>query len=93
MLRLKQCVLPHPGVIPGARGHKKQIIPAGTQVWCIVYHNKYYWAVYQTEEQAQMCLSNLLAIVEGRARRFTPLDTLVAWNFSTTFPKRVVRIK
>jgi hypothetical protein len=89
---LKPYALPHDGVIPGARGHKKQVIPAGTKVYCIVYGTKIYWAAYLDEQQALRCMNNLQASVNGQARRNIELNTMVAWNFKDAIPRRVVRL-
>jgi hypothetical protein len=86
LFQLKHYALPHDGIIPGARGHKKQIIPAGTKVWCIVYGTLMYRAVYQDEQHALKVMQELQNTAEGKARR-----TMLEWNFSSRFPKRVVR--
>ena len=92
--RIKHCTLPRTGTIPGARGHKKQIVPAGTQVFCITYnYTRYYWAAYLTEHQALTCMAGLEATVSGTARRSIDIDTLVAWNFKSAIPTRIVREK
>lgn len=92
MFQIKQYMLPHEGVIPGGPGHKKQVIPAGTKVYCIVYGTKMFWAVYLREEQAQKCLKGLLESLDPKARRHIPLNSLIAWNFKSAFPKRVSRL-
>ena len=89
--QLKHYMLPHDGVIPGARGHKKQIIPRGTKVYCIVYGTKIYWCAYTDERHAMQVLDNLQASVDGKARRNIELQTMVEWNFSTKIPKRIAR--
>jgi hypothetical protein len=91
MFQLKHLMLPHQGVMPGARGHKKVVVPAGTKVYCIVHGTLMYWAVYLDEAQARHALEGLEATASGRARRNIQLDTLLQWNFTSQFPKRVVR--
>jgi hypothetical protein len=92
MFSVTQTKLPHDGVIPGARGHKKQIISTGTAVWVIKHGRLFYWAVYLTEYQAQKCAHGLAAYVNGLTRRKIELHTLLAFNFKYDFPKRVVRL-
>ena len=91
MFQLKHYALPHDGIIPGARHHKKQVIPAGTKVWCIAYGTLMYWAVYQDEAHALKVMKVLQATVDGNARRTMPMKTMLEWNFSSKFPRRVVR--
>lgn len=93
MFQIKRYTLPHDGIIPGARGHKKVIVPAGTKVHCIVYGTMIYWAAYLNEEQALTCLRGLEETISGKARRTIKLDTLVAWNFKDRVPTRIVRPK
>ena len=90
---IKECCLPHPGVIPGARWHKKIVIPEGETVYCIVYGMRFFWAVYLDKEQAEKAMQGLEDTVSGKARRKIDLPNLVAWNFKSEFPKRVVRPK
>lgn len=90
-LQLKHFMLPHDGVIPGARGYKKQIIPKGTKVYCIVYGTKIYWCAYTNEVHAMTVMGNLQASVNGNARRNIDLQTLIAWNFQSAIPKRIAR--
>lgn len=90
---LKQYTLPHPGIIWGARGHKKQIIPAGTEVWCIVYGPKIYGYAYLHKVDAEHCKEGLVNSTNGVGRRQMPLETLIAWNFKSTIPNRVSRPK
>lgn len=86
--QLKHLLLPHQGVMPGAAGHKRVLVPPGTKVWCITHGTLIYWASYLDEAQARCALENLTA---SAARRNHPLQTLLEWNFSGRFPKRVVR--
>lgn len=83
--------LPHEGFIPGGGHLKKQTVPEGTEVWCIMYGREFYWAAYLTHKQAQKCMKNLQDTVDGRAKRSIDLCTLLSFNFSSSFPKRVVR--
>jgi hypothetical protein len=87
---IKPFVLPHNGIIPGARGHKKQVIPAGTPVWCITYDEYMYWACYLNEEQALTVRSNLEDWIE---REDKSVSTVLVWNFKKSFPTRVARRK
>lgn len=90
MLQLKHYLLPHDGVIPGARGWKKQVIPAGTKVWCIVYGTRIYHYCYLNETQAETVRGNL----EGwMAKTNISRETVLAFNFSPSIPRRVVREK
>ena len=91
MLQLKRYLLPHDGIIPGARGHKKQIIPKGTKVWCIVYGTLVYWCCYTDEAHATVVMNNLQASIDGKARRNIDLRNMLAWNFKDSIPKRVAR--
>lgn len=84
--QIKHYLLPHDGVMPGARGHKKVTIPRGTRVYCIVYGTKIYWCTFLHMQDAMVCLQGLEKTLE-----FTPIDTLVAWNFKFSIPKRVFR--
>lgn len=83
--------LPHDGIIPGARGHKKEIVPKGTSVWVIMYERVYFWACYQTEASAQRCAKALDESVTGKAHRTIDLSSMLAWNFKREFPTRVHR--
>lgn len=89
--QIKQYRLPHEGVIPGAAGHKKIVIPRGTIVFCIMYERKFYDYAYLDEHVAEECRKRLEATVDGTARRHFDLETMVAWNFKTRFPMRVAR--
>lgn len=92
IFRVKPITLPHDGIIPGARGHKKITIPAGTKVFCIVYHNtQVYWAAYLEEAAALQVAKNLEACTKPEARRTIDLPALLAWNFKSTIPTRIVR--
>jgi len=90
---IKRYTLSHHGVIPGARGHKKEIVPVGTEVFCITYGRQVFWCAYQNLEMAEACMDGLEASLDGRAKRQIPLDTMIAWNFKPTIPSRVARIK
>lgn len=89
--QLKHYILPHDGIIPGARGHKKILVPTGTKVYCIVYGTKIYWCAYLHEAQAIKCMAGLEATIQSSARRHIELGTLIAWNFKYTIPRRVAR--
>jgi len=91
MFQIKEYRLPHEGTTPGAPGHKKQVFPAGTKVWCIVYGTLMFHSVYLNEETAAKVAKALQATAEGTARRSIPLKTLVEWNFSSRFPRKVAR--
>ncbi len=91
MLQLKHYMLPHQGVIPGARGHKKQTVPAGTKVWCIVYGTLVFWCAYLDEQQAAKVLLALQASIDGKAKRNINLETMLAWNFRRSIRKRIGR--
>jgi hypothetical protein len=91
MFQIKLYRLPHEGVIPGARGHKKRVIPAGTKVYCIAYGTLIYWCAYLKEDQALRVLQGLTATVTKGARRYIPIETLVEWNFSWNMPRRICR--
>jgi hypothetical protein len=92
-MQVKHVVLPHDGIIPGARGHKKITIPRGTKVYCIVYGTLIFWAAYLDEPSALKVAENLEATIRPEARRHIPLQTLLAWNFKSTIPKRISRPK
>jgi len=91
--QLKHYLLPHDGLIPGARGHKKRVIPAGTKVYCIVYGTQIFWAAYLDESQALATMAGLQASVNGTARRNIDLNTMLAWNFKHSIPRRIARPK
>ena len=91
VFHLKHYMLPHNGVMPGARGLKKVIVPAGTKVWCIVYGTKVYWCAYLHLSDAEKCLQGLKETVWGQGKRTIDLDTLLAWNFKDAMPKRIYR--
>lgn len=93
MFTIKHISLPHDGIIPGARGHKKITILKGTKVYCICYGYRYFWAVYLDEQTAKEVATSLEATTKPEARRHIALDTMVAWNFKTEIPKRVSRPK
>lgn len=96
---IERLLLPHVGIIPGARGHKKVEVAKGTHVYCITYGSRLYWSAYLSESQAIECLTELEEVVNGtglrrgrrRKVRQIPLDTLVAWNFTWKFPVRICR--
>lgn len=91
MFTLIRKSLPHDGIMPGARGLKKVVVPKGTSVFCIMYKDKNYWCAYLKSESAIKCMEGLLATTEGTARRQIDIDTLVAWNFKYEVPKRIFR--
>lgn len=93
MFQVKHYMLPHEGVIPGARGHRKVTIPIGTKVYCIVHGTLIYWCAYLSEADAMQCKVGLEACVLGKAKQTIPLATLVAWNFKDAIPRRVCRPK
>lgn len=92
-MEVRQRPLPRDGVIPGARGHKKIIVPKGTAVWVIEHRFLLFRCVYLNKEQADTCLKGLQDTVEGRTRRPMTLQTLLDWNFKQEFPTRVARPK
>jgi hypothetical protein len=83
--QIKTLTLPHEGIIPGAPGHKKIVVPSGTTIYCIKYRTKFYWCGYLDEQQAAKCL-------RGLESNDIPLDVLVAWNFKAAIPKRIARV-
>lgn len=93
MFQIKRYTLPHDGVIPGARGHKKIIVLAGTKVYCIVYGTLIFWCAYLNEQSAIDVMKGLTDTVQGRARRTIALPVLLAWNFKDRIPKRIHREK
>ena len=93
IFQIKQYLLPHDGVIPGAAGHKKIVVPRGTKVYCIVYGTKVFWCAFLKETSALHVAKGLEDCVEGRAKRTIELNTLLAWNFKDAIPKRVHREK
>lgn len=93
MFDVKSRRLPHAGVIPGARGHKKIVIPKGTTVWCVEYGGMFFWAAYLDEQSAITVAESLQATIQPSARRHIPLGTLLAWNFKLTIPVRISRPK
>lgn len=90
LLQLKHYRLPHPGLMPGSRGLKKVLIPAGTKVYCIAYGTKLYWCSYLHRSDAERSIQGLEATLT-RGHRPLTLETLIAWNFKGSFPKRVFR--
>jgi hypothetical protein len=91
MFQIKHYNLPHEGIIPGARGHKKQVISAGTKVYCIVHGTLIFWCAYLKEDSALKVMKGLTDTVEGRNRRTIKLDVLLAWNFKDAIPRRIHR--
>lgn len=89
--QVKRYTLPHDGIIPGARGHKKIVIPRGTKVHCIAYGTKLFWAAYLDEPTALRVAASLDDTASGRSKRSIALDTLVAWNFKDAIPTRISR--
>lgn len=89
--QLKHYILPHDGIIPGARGHKKIVVPQGYKVYCIVHGTKIFHAAYLNEGQALEVMKNLQLSVDGKARRNIDLRTMVAWNFKSSIPIKIVR--
>lgn len=89
--QIKHYMLPHSGIMPGARGLKKVVVPAGTKVYCIVYGTKIYWCCYLHEADAMRTMQVLEDTVNGRASRTIDLHILIAWNFKSSFPTRVYR--
>lgn len=90
---VKEYRLPHEGVIPGARGHKKITIPRGTKVYCIVYENTFFWAAYLSDEEAQKVCASLEETIKLGSKRHIELKTLLAWNFKRGIPVRISRPK
>jgi hypothetical protein len=90
---VKAYPLPHDGIIPGARGHKKIVIPRGTQIYCITYQDRKFWCGYLKEDSAKEVANNLENSLNPDARRHIPLETLVAWNFKSKIPLRIHREK
>jgi hypothetical protein len=96
LFMLRHVPLPHDGVIPGARGHKKIVVPKGTEVFCItpcVDRVRMFWCAYLKEDSAQKTLEGLTKTVVGPARRQISYENLVAWNFKYEIPKRIHREK
>lgn len=91
MFQIKHYRLPHEGIIPGARGHKKIVIPRGEKVWCIVYGTKIFWCAYLNDGTAKGVAESLRKTVTGEAKRQIPLPTLLAWNFRDAIPTRIHR--
>lgn len=91
MFQILQRKLPYEGNIPGARGHKKIVIPKGTTVYVITYGHKVYWCAYLDEADARKTMAGLEATVRGECKRTIDLDNLVAWNFKYDMPKRIHR--
>lgn len=85
--------LREPGIIPGARGHKKEVIPVGTKVYCIMYGRKYFWCCYLNERQAIQCRNGLESNLLPSARRRLTLEQILDWNFRYSIPTRVARVK
>lgn len=90
-IRLKR--LPHDGIIPGARGHKKIVIPKGTAVYVIMCGSVMFWCAYLNEASAQKCLDGLRKSLDSSYRRHIPLSTMLAFNFQHGVPARVHREK
>lgn len=94
LFQLRRVKLPHDGVIPGAAGHKKIVVPKGTEVFCItpcVDHVRMFWCAYLKEESAQTVLEGLTKTVNGPSRRRIDYPTLLAWNFKYQIPVRIHR--
>lgn len=86
-------LLPHQGIIPGARGHKKITIPRGTKVFAIQHIVRYFHTVYLSETEANTVRESLEDTVEGRTKRQIPLRTMLEWNFKLAIPTHVCRPK
>jgi hypothetical protein len=89
--QIKQYMLPHDGSMPGARGHKKVVVPRGTKVYCIVYGTLIYWCTYLHMQDAIVAMHGLEGTVNGKYKRTIDLQSLLAWNFKSSIPKRVFR--
>jgi hypothetical protein len=85
MLRVVEERLPHVGIIPGARGHKKVVIPKGTSVFCVRYYTKYFWAAYLDRKSAQHTCETF--------KKCKSMEVLLEWNFMQEFPTRIIRSK
>lgn len=88
---VKALTLPHNGIIPGARGHKKIVVPEGTRVYCIVHDHRFFWAAYLDEPTALQVAASLDDTADGRSKRPISLATLLDWNFRYSFPTRICR--
>lgn len=93
LFQIKHYALPHDGIIPGARGHKKVIVSRGTKVYCIVYGTLVFWVAYLDEPNALRVAQELENTTLPSARRQIDLKTLIAWNFKDAIPKRISRPK
>jgi hypothetical protein len=91
MFQIKHYLLPHDGVMPGARGLKKVVVPKGTRVYCIVYGTLVYWCTFLHEAEAIRAKQGLEDTVNGLNKRTIDLNSLLAWNFKSSIPKRVFR--
>jgi hypothetical protein len=93
MFKIEKRRLPHEGIIPGARGHKKIVIPEGTEVYCIVHGSLFFWAAYLNEDTARTVARNLEETTKSAGRRYIPFKSLLAWNFKSSIPVRIHREK
>src|SRR5262245_39754556 len=91
ILVVRPRILPVDGKIPGGRGRKLVLIPKGTQVWCIMYERRFYWAAYLSKEEAVKCAGQLESYLDPKHKRHMSLETLLAWNFTHAVPIRIVR--
>ena len=89
MFQIKHYLLPHDGLMPGARGYKKVTIPKGTRVYCIVYGTLVYWCTFLHMQDAMVCLKGLEHTVY--TRKTIDINSLLSWNFRHSIPKRVFR--
>lgn len=94
-LQVKIVKLPHPGIIPGARGHKRITISKGTTIYCIRDRDTghWFWCGYLSMASAIQSARNFVSATRPQARHQIPWDTLVAFNFKPFIPYRVAREK
>lgn len=95
IFQIEEIKLPHDGVIPGAAGHKKVIVPKGTRVYVIrePKSGKYFWCGYLYQHEALKCAQGFVETLDPNHKRHLTLDQIVIWNFKYVLPKRIHRPK
>ena len=88
----KRVTLPHEGFIPGTRGRKRQVVPAGTTVYVLSQqYRRLYRQVFLDKKQAITHMKDLWDAIDKIAGPNIEHDDLMHANFGDRFPTRVAK--
>lgn len=90
---IQEVKLPHEGIVPGARGHKKIVYPKGTTIYVLKYQDKYFYCGYIYFKEILLVAKAFVQQIDPAYKRHIPLKTLIEWNFRRAIPSRIHRTK